>query len=179
MYSHSIHTAHRSACAYPSLTVSNASSSPTVSDVESSAFSSQPCGGPFLLALLLLPPFFHPTQLFVGYVDPMHPWSRTLPVFSWHSIASVDVFWTHLWSKRHSTSTYSPSLAPPPQTNSYLSAFLHTSKSWGHLLLPLTKLKIANIIKVKKWAMPYLFQFRTAVSAYYFTIMKLTPGQMR
>ena len=69
-------------------------------------------GGPFLLAfLLLLPSFFHPTQLFVD------TWIRIilaggqglLLVLSWHSFASVDVFLTHLWSKRHSTSTYSPS----------------------------------------------------------------------
>ena len=49
-----------------------------------------------------------PFQLFVDLHNPFW-WSGLLLVFSWHATASVDVFLTYPWSKRHSTSTCLPS----------------------------------------------------------------------
>lgn len=79
------------------------------------------------------PPFFHPTQLFGGYVIRiiLSGGQGLLLVFSWHSIASVDVFWRDGRSKRHSTSTYSPSWLPPPKLIPTCPHFLHTSESWA------------------------------------------------
>ena len=53
----------------------------------------------------------------LSFILPSYSWIRIilssgqglLLVFSWCSIASVDIFLTHSWSKRHSTSTYPPS----------------------------------------------------------------------
>lgn len=61
----------------------------------------------FLLSSFSLLSFILPSYLWICII--LSGGQGLLLVFSWHSIASVDVFLTYPWSKRHSTSTYLPS----------------------------------------------------------------------
>lgn len=159
--SHSIH--HTDQLFHPSLTVSNALPSILTAFPRcgvSPCFSSLTLGGgPFLLPLSSsFSSFLLSYPVIRGYVIRItFRWSRTPASIqlAFYCICRriLDAFVEQEAPYIHLLTI----LAPPPKLIPTCPHFLHTSESWGHLLLPLTKLKIANIIKVKKWAMPYLF----------------------
>lgn len=146
---------------HPPPTVSNASLlfQPLSPDAESlPCFSSPTPGWRSIPARFPLPsPFF--LSSYPVFVDPHNPfrWSRT-PASIQLAFYCICRCILNAFVEQAALHIHLPTiLAPPPRLISTCPHFLHTSESWGHLLLPLTKLKIENIIKVKEWAIPYLF----------------------